>query len=169
MNVWAPANATLESKLPVWLFIQGGGKLQKTTHYSIALLQRYTKLKDNVIPLASPALSSKGNKNADGHPTRLGYTSNANFNWNGSEVVEKSSHNVIFVNFNYRVGLWGFLGSESVRGDGDLNVGLLDQRMAMLWVKKYIAQVRTPFQYPHADSRRLTLAPVRRQSRSRRY
>lgn len=24
-NVWAPANATRESKLPVWLFIQGGG------------------------------------------------------------------------------------------------------------------------------------------------
>ncbi|KAI0419731.1 Alpha/Beta hydrolase protein [Xylaria grammica] len=26
VNVWAPANATAESKLPVWLFIQGGGK-----------------------------------------------------------------------------------------------------------------------------------------------
>lgn len=24
-NVWAPANATTQSKLPVWVFIQGGG------------------------------------------------------------------------------------------------------------------------------------------------
>jgi carboxylesterase type B len=26
VNVWTPANATVESKLPVWVFIQGGGE-----------------------------------------------------------------------------------------------------------------------------------------------
>ncbi|KAI0136623.1 carboxylesterase [Xylariales sp. AK1849] len=92
-NVWAPANATLESKLPVWLFIQGGG-----------------------------------------------YTVNSNANWNGSAIVERSNRNIVLVNFNYRVGLWGFLASERVRANGDLNVGLLDQRMMMKWVKQYIAQ-----------------------------
>ncbi|KAK6842173.1 Carboxylic ester hydrolase [Apiospora arundinis] len=92
-NIWAPSNATTKSKLPVWLFIQGGG-----------------------------------------------YTVNANANWNGSEVVERSGGNVILVNFNYRVGLWGFLAGEQVRADGDLNAGLLDQRMMMKWVKKYIDQ-----------------------------
>ncbi|KAK9773732.1 putative Carboxylic ester hydrolase [Seiridium cardinale] len=92
-NVWAPANATLDSKLPVWLFIQGGG-----------------------------------------------YTANSNANWNGSYVVEASGRNVVFVNFNYRVGLYGFLAGERVRADGDLNVGLLDQRMIMQWVTKYITQ-----------------------------
>lgn len=35
----------------------------------------------------------------------------------------------MLVNFNYRVGLWGFLAGEQVRANGDLNAGLLDQRM----------------------------------------
>ncbi|KAI0117388.1 alpha/beta-hydrolase [Daldinia grandis] len=95
VNVWAPANATLDSKLPVWLFIQGGG-----------------------------------------------YTVNSNANWNGTAVVERSGHNIILVNFNYRVGLWGFLASERVRsgGAGDLNVGLRDQREVMRWVRRHVAQ-----------------------------
>ncbi|KAI8962706.1 alpha/beta-hydrolase [Daldinia sp. FL1419] len=95
VNVWAPANATLDSELPVWLFIQGGG-----------------------------------------------YTVNSNANWNGTAVVERSGHNIILVNFNYRVGLWGFLASDRVRagGAGDLNVGLRDQRAVMRWIKRYITQ-----------------------------
>ncbi|KAI0135954.1 alpha/beta-hydrolase [Hypoxylon sp. NC0597] len=95
VNIWAPANATLDSKLPVWLFIQGGG-----------------------------------------------YGANSNANWNGTFVVERSDRNIVFVNFNYRVGLWGFLASERVRanGAGDLNVGLLDQIALMRWVKRYIPQ-----------------------------
>ncbi|KAI1774040.1 alpha/beta-hydrolase [Hypoxylon cercidicola] len=94
-NVWAPANATVESKLPVWLFIQGGG-----------------------------------------------YTVNSNANWNGTAVVERSGRSIVFVNFNYRVGLYGFLASERVRagGAGDLNVGLLDQREVMRWVRRHVAQ-----------------------------
>ncbi|TGJ87283.1 hypothetical protein E0Z10_g1473 [Xylaria hypoxylon] len=93
VNVWAPANATVESKLPVWLFIQGGG-----------------------------------------------YTVNSNANWNGTEVVQRSGHKILLVNSNYRVGLWGFLAGERVRADGDLNVGLLDQRFVMRWVRRHIAQ-----------------------------
>lgn len=46
------------------------------------------------------------------------------------------------VNFNYRVGLWGFLASERLRADGDLNIGMLDQRRLLMWVKEHIAQVR---------------------------
>ncbi|KAK1636801.1 Alpha/Beta hydrolase protein [Colletotrichum phormii] len=92
-NVWSPTNATADSKLPVWLFIQGGG-----------------------------------------------YTSNANPNWNGSQVVDVSGKNIVFVNFNYRVGLWGFLASERVRKDGELNVGLLDQRLMMKWVQTHISK-----------------------------
>ncbi|KAK0751579.1 Alpha/Beta hydrolase protein [Schizothecium vesticola] len=91
-NVWAPSKATATSKLPVWVFIGGGG-----------------------------------------------YVALTNANWNGAEVVEKSGQNIVFVNFNYRVGALGFLASERVREDGDLNVGMLDQRMLMEWVKKHIA------------------------------
>lgn len=67
---------------------------------------------------------------------------NSNANWNGTAVVERSGGNIVFVNFNYRVGLWGFLASERVRADGtgDLNVGLLDQREVMRWIQRHIAQ-----------------------------
>lgn len=90
-----PANATVDSKLPVWLYIQGGG-----------------------------------------------YADNSNANYNGTEVIEQSGGNIVFVNFNYRVGIFGFLASQDVVDDGDLNVGLLDQRMVMKWVHEHIAQVR---------------------------
>ncbi|AEO65347.1 uncharacterized protein THITE_2076582 [Thermothielavioides terrestris NRRL 8126] len=92
VNVWAPANATARSKLPVWVFIQGGG-----------------------------------------------YVANSNANWDGAEVVQRSGHSIVMLNFNYRVGLWGFLASERVRADGALNAGLLDQRMLMQWVKRHIS------------------------------
>lgn len=117
VNVWAPSNATTQSNLPVWLFIQGGGKLSERQAYFVASSLRNT------------------------YP--LGYVANTNANWDGAEVVEKSGHNVVLVNFNYRVGLWGFLASERVRGGGDLNVGLLDQRMLMTWVKTHITSVRS--------------------------
>ncbi|OQD98597.1 hypothetical protein PENVUL_c070G06835 [Penicillium vulpinum] len=67
-----------------------------------------------------------------------GYANNANGNYNGSEVVQQSGNNIVFVNFNYRVGVLGFLASEHVRKNGDLNAGLLDQRKALHWVQKHI-------------------------------
>ena len=57
-------------------------------------------------------------------------------------MVQQSGHNIVFVNFNYRVGALGFLASEKIRADGDLNAGLLDQRKLLEWVQKHIAQVR---------------------------
>ncbi|OAA60676.1 Carboxylesterase, type B [Cordyceps fumosorosea ARSEF 2679] len=92
-NVFKPANATAASKLPVWVFIQGGG-----------------------------------------------YAANSNGNYNGSQIVQQSGGNIVFVNFNYRVGVLGFLASEEVRHDGALNAGLLDERMLLRWVQKYISQ-----------------------------
>ena len=73
-----------------------------------------------------------------------GYATNSNANYNGTDVVQKSGHGLVVVNFNYRVGVFGFLASEKVREDGDLNVGLLDQRKALEWVQKYIHLVRLP-------------------------
>lgn len=84
---------------------------------------------------------------------RPGYKANSNANYNGSTVVEESGGNVVFVNFNYRVGIWGFLADERVREDGDLNVGLLDQRFLLEWVQKHISKVRgveSPDADPHA-------------------
>ncbi|KNG86559.1 putative carboxylesterase [Aspergillus nomiae NRRL 13137] len=66
------------------------------------------------------------------------YATNSNANYNGTQVIQESGHGVILVNFNYRVGALGFLAGHKVQQDGDLNVGLLDQRKALRWVKKYI-------------------------------
>lgn len=66
---------------------------------------------------------------------------NANNNYNGSTVVETSGQNIVFVNFNYRVGPFGFLASEKIRENGDLNAGLLDQEFLLHWVQKNIEQV----------------------------
>jgi acetylcholinesterase len=94
INVWAPATATPDSKLPVWFYIQGGG-----------------------------------------------YIANSNANYNGTKVVEESGGNIVFVNFNYRTSAWGFLASDKIRANGDLNAGLLDQRKALEWVQNYISLV----------------------------
>ncbi|KAJ4397813.1 hypothetical protein N0V93_002050 [Gnomoniopsis smithogilvyi] len=91
-SVFTPSNATPNSKLPVWLFIQGGG-----------------------------------------------YATLGQF-FNGTEVVRASGGEMVFVNFNYRVGALGFLASETLREDGDLNAGLLDQRRMLEWVQEHIAQ-----------------------------
>lgn len=58
-------------------------------------------------------------------------------------VLNVSSQNdIIFVYPNYRVNTFGFLpGKEIAKDDeSDLNPGLLDQRAALKWVNKYIAQ-----------------------------
>lgn len=69
-----------------------------------------------------------------------GYATNANANFNGTKVIQRAGHDIVFVNFNYRVGALGFLASEKLRQDGDLNIGLLDQRKALLWVHHHIHQ-----------------------------
>ncbi|KAJ5820345.1 hypothetical protein N7474_005936 [Penicillium riverlandense] len=91
LDIFTPSNATPNSKLPVWFFIQGGG-----------------------------------------------YATNSDQNFNGTEVVSKSNSSMVFVQLNYRVGAFGFLASEKIRENGDLNVGLLDQQKALQWTQKYI-------------------------------
>lgn len=48
---------------------------------------------------------------------------------------------MLFVSPNYRVGPFGFLTSEKVRANGDLNAGLYDQRVALEWVQNNIEKV----------------------------
>ncbi|KAK3110842.1 hypothetical protein LTR53_014459 [Teratosphaeriaceae sp. CCFEE 6253] len=91
LDVFAPANATTASKLPVWFFIQGGG-----------------------------------------------YAADSDQNFNLTRDIVQSNLSMVFVQINYRVGAFGFLASEDIRENGDLNVGLLDQRFALEWVQRYI-------------------------------
>lgn len=94
VNVCTSNNADRPYKLPVWVYIPGGGCAKDT-----------------------------------------------NGNYNGTDVVRISGGNIVFVNFNYRVSAYDFLASEKIREDGDLNVGLLEQRKALYWVQKYITEV----------------------------
>ncbi|KAI8724080.1 Carboxylic ester hydrolase [Fusarium sp. LHS14.1] len=53
-----------------------------------------------------------------------------------AESFEKDG--IIFVALNYRLGALGFLSGLDVEKDGDLNAGLLDQRLALQWVQDNI-------------------------------
>ncbi|KAK1842869.1 triacylglycerol [Colletotrichum chrysophilum] len=89
LAVIAPSGASVDSKLPVVFFIQGGG-----------------------------------------------FGSNSNANWDASEIA--SDGNVIVVQINYRVGMYGFLQSEEVRAGGGLNAGVKDMIKALEWVQTNI-------------------------------
>ncbi|KAJ3114040.1 hypothetical protein HDU96_002628 [Phlyctochytrium bullatum] len=92
MNVWAPKSATSTSKLPVMVWIYGGG-----------------------------------------------FVGGASSGYNGSTIVG-SMGNVLFVSFNYRVGLMGFFSNPAILAEGNgANWGLQDQQFAFAWLKKYIS------------------------------
>lgn len=52
--------------------------------------------------------------------------------------VQGSGGNIVAVNIQYRLGLLGFLASNVLMQNGSANVGLLDQRAAIEWVKRYV-------------------------------
>jgi len=55
---------------------------------------------------------------------------------NASQIAEKP---IIAVSLNYRVGYWGFLSGDALAAEGNTNLGLYDQRLALHWVKENIA------------------------------
>lgn len=52
--------------------------------------------------------------------------------------VNQSQGNLIYVSIQYRLGSFGFLSGAEIREDGVANAGLLDQRLALKWVQKYV-------------------------------
>lgn len=54
--------------------------------------------------------------------------------------INQSNPNIVGVSIAYRLNLLGFLAGTSVRRDGDLNAGLLDQRAALEWIQRHIAR-----------------------------
>ncbi|KIM54022.1 hypothetical protein SCLCIDRAFT_137622 [Scleroderma citrinum Foug A] len=62
--------------------------------------------------------------------------------YNGTGIVGRSvglNTPIIYVSFNYRLNVFGFLGGKEVQQAGIGNLGLHDQRMALEWVQKYIS------------------------------
>jgi len=95
LNLWAPREAKAGAKLPVIIFIYGGG---------------FT-------------IGSSGMANYDG------------------EAMAKAG--ALFVNFNYRVGALGFLAHPELTKEqqgASGNYGLMDQTLALQWVRDNIAQ-----------------------------
>ncbi|KAF1978456.1 carboxylesterase, partial [Bimuria novae-zelandiae CBS 107.79] len=92
LDIYVPANATKDSKLPIALSIPGGGYV-------------------------------------------MGYAGQSS----PYALMRHSGNSFIFVNIQYRLGAYGFLGSEKyLQEGGAANVGLLDQRLAMEWVQEHI-------------------------------
>ncbi|KAK4236688.1 Alpha/Beta hydrolase protein [Achaetomium macrosporum] len=62
--------------------------------------------------------------------------------YNMSYIIRQAAANnkpILGVSINYRLAVFGFLDSKEVRASGVNNLGLLDQRVALHWIKKNIA------------------------------
>jgi acetylcholinesterase len=45
---------------------------------------------------------------------------------------------IIYISINYRLNFFGFPASKEAQEKGALNLGLLDQRLALQWVRDHI-------------------------------
>lgn len=82
---------------------------------------------------------TSGDKRDDGQPADSGFASGLVTRSIATAVDNNSTlEPTIVVAPNYRLGLFGWLGGETLAADGTPNAGLYDQRLAMDWVQKYI-------------------------------
>ncbi|KAL4872176.1 hypothetical protein BDV12DRAFT_211123 [Aspergillus spectabilis] len=69
-----------------------------------------------------------------------GFNSNGNPNYNGTGLIQASNMDIVVVNFNYRVGPYGFLSGAEISKNGSVNNGLKDQIQVLKWVQKHIRE-----------------------------
>jgi len=69
------------------------------------------------------------------------YTTGCGDRYSGWTMLKQAQEGIILVTINYRLGVFGFLGSDKLRAeDGSTgNFGLQDQRAAIQWVREHIA------------------------------
>jgi carboxylesterase type B len=58
----------------------------------------------------------------------------------GDALVNASNGGMIYVQIQYRLGMWGFLGGNEIAENGVRNAGLYDQRAALDWVQRHISE-----------------------------
>ncbi|KAJ7451939.1 Alpha/Beta hydrolase protein [Mycena latifolia] len=83
-----------------------------------------------------------------------GYFSGSDSEWDGTSLVRRSiatKNPFIFINFNYRTGVFGFIGSAQAPPSA-LNVGLQDHRDALRWIQDNAAAFARGRQCPPALS-----------------
>jgi carboxylesterase type B len=57
----------------------------------------------------------------------------------GDALVNRSNGNIIYVQLQYRLGMFGFLGGSQIAQNGVRNAGLLDQRAALLFQSRLLS------------------------------
>lgn len=70
-----------------------------------------------------------------------GYTFGDKSGINGGSpagLIRRGNESVIYVAMNYRLGAFGWLSGPTFQANGTANAGLLDQRLALDWIKAYI-------------------------------
>ncbi|KAF1836829.1 alpha/beta-hydrolase [Decorospora gaudefroyi] len=69
-----------------------------------------------------------------------GFNVNGNANYNGAGLIDAADNDMVVVNFNYRVGPYGFLARRELTANTSLSLNnrVKDQRQALKWVQKYI-------------------------------
>ncbi|KAI9449008.1 carotenoid ester lipase precursor [Lactarius psammicola] len=115
LNVIAPAYARHGSKLPVVVWIHGGGFSTGSSS-----LPMYDQISFFII---------RSREVKEMH------------SYDGGVIVKHSialKEPVVYVSLNYRLAAFGFLASQEVKDAGVGNLGLHDQRMALRWIQKYI-------------------------------
>ena len=106
----------VNSSLPVIVMIHGGGK----EDLSLSMC-RSTTVHEMICNIL------------------IGYVAGSSFSVDGKQFVSAAEGRVIWVQIQYRLGAFGFLGSKTLLKDGVANAGLLDQRAALEWVQRNIA------------------------------
>jgi len=66
-----------------------------------------------------------------------GYTLGNSLTFDGTQFTAIANGSIIYVQIQYRLGPYGFLGSEEIRQNGTANAGLLDQRAALEWIQRH--------------------------------
>lgn len=76
-------------------------------------------------------------------------------------IIKASGDEILVVTFNYRVSLYGFLTSREIVEDGDLNVGLFDQRKVFQWVQTHISKVNLRMLHKNTSGTLFVMLTVR--------
>ncbi|ESK84804.1 carotenoid ester lipase precursor [Moniliophthora roreri MCA 2997] len=116
INVFKPASATSDSKLPV-VAVRELTSRPIISNLKLTIIFTNQWIFGGGFELGSPQM------------------------YDGAGIVERSiqlGQPVIYVSMNYRVTGFGFLASKEVKEAGVGNLGLQDQREALRWVQKYI-------------------------------
>ncbi|THV05681.1 alpha/beta-hydrolase [Dendrothele bispora CBS 962.96] len=85
-----------------------------------------------------------GTTSDDGLPVMVwfhggGFQSGSTRDFDPTMLIKSSAHPMLFASFAYRLGALGFMGGSRIKEDGQLNIGLQDQRVALAWVQRYIS------------------------------